>query len=675
MEAPRAVVIPFGVPDEGRGLGLGLAALVHACMNVQSTGVAIAQLHARRDDAHLDAAPAPVEAYVPPSAWRDIAERGDPPVGVGIVVTGSFEPPTDGHGTIRLLAFEAGDGRTRASIEASFDEDHAGAMLVDAFEKLGFDLGGEVGALRGLRDLAWEPLESVLRAERCALHDPARGGPHDRVAAMLHLGRAIGDAPDARYPTERLASMALDAAAASERDAGAALAALRALDRAIADAPSNLDLIEALAAVLLRLGRPQDAERRMNAVVAKAPRRARSYVLLAQALRAQSKFDAALAALRAAAESAQPDVMIGIERGVVLSAMRDFAGAAAAWNDVLSRHPLHPIAFARLTALAIRTRDSAAAQRLIDAALVAPEAPADVFRQAVQLALGTEAEGLARASRILRLCERWLARADGDPTATLVMARSLLVLGDREGARARVARLEGVVPRSPAAAELAALRLAIDEPTADLEIQGVLRAAHFAPVDRLVEISARARRLATLHSAWTAWLAAAVAERRRRRWAAARGALEVALEIAPGAAIVQIEMAEALMHLDDAAGAVSRARAALALDGPSAGALGLLARALARAGSTSEAIDAATAATAFDSQDAALAALLRQLKASKSRGGRARSGWLVRCLHAFARWLGRRSSQSTRIPLSASLRRVSLKLARLRSRRLPSKSR
>lgn len=617
-----------------------MAALVHACMNVQSSGVAIAQLHARRDDAKADAPPSPLEAYVPPAAWRDIAGRGDPSVGVGIVLTGSFEPPTDGHGTLRLLAFEAGDGRTRASIEASFDEDHAGAMLVDAFERLGLDLGGEVGALRGLRELRWEPLESVLRAERCALHDPARGGPHDRVAAMLHLGRAIGDAPEARYPTERLASMALDAAATSDRDAAIASAAVRALDRATIDAPSNLDLIEALAAVLLRVGRPEDAERRMNAALALAPRRSRAYVLLAQALRAQSKFDAALAVLHAGVGSAGADVLLEIEKGTVLAAMHDFVGAARAWGEVLSREPMNPVAFARLSALALRTRDQSTGQGLIDAALTAPEASAEVFRHAVQLALGTEAEGLARASRVARLCERWLARIPGDATAVLVLARSLLVLGDREGARVRLARLERVEPRSPAAAELAALRLAIDEPAADLEIQSVLRAAHSAPLERLVEVSARARRLATLHGAWTAWLAAGVAERRRKKWAAARGALEVALEMAPGAAIVQAEMAEALLHLDDAPGALARARASLALEGASAPALGLVARALAAEGRRNEAIDAVTAALALEPQDADLLLLLARLKRSNDS---AATRCLTRPWRSLWRWLKRAS--------------------------------
>jgi len=60
-----------------------------------------------------------------------------------------------------------------------------------------------------------------------------------------------------------------------------------------------------------------------------------------------------------------------------------------------------------------------------------------------------------------------------------------------------------------------------------------------------------------------------VAERRRGRWAAARGALEVALEMAPGAAVSHVEMAEVLLELDDAATALEHAEKAATLEGES----------------------------------------------------------------------------------------------------------
>ena len=186
----------------------------------------------------------------------------------GRVLTGAFEPPTDGQGAIRLLAFDSRDGRICARVDAQIDDARAGATLVGAFEQLWSGLGGEIGALQGLRELGWESLESVLRAERCALHDPARGGPHDRLAAMLHFGRAIEDAPAARYPAERLAWIALETAQGSAVDAQVAAAGVRALERALDDAPAHAELDEALAALLIRLGRPQDAEQRMNAAIA-----------------------------------------------------------------------------------------------------------------------------------------------------------------------------------------------------------------------------------------------------------------------------------------------------------------------------------------------------------------------------------------------------------------------
>src|SRR5258708_31868365 len=118
MPTPRAVVIPFGVPVEGRGLGLGLAAVVHAFVHVEGGGVAVAQLHSRGTNEQGATPASPVEAFVPPSAWRDIAGHGDAPRGVSVVLTGAFEPPTQGHGAIQLLAFDAHDGRTCARFDA-----------------------------------------------------------------------------------------------------------------------------------------------------------------------------------------------------------------------------------------------------------------------------------------------------------------------------------------------------------------------------------------------------------------------------------------------------------------------------------------------------------------------------------------------------------------------------
>jgi tetratricopeptide (TPR) repeat protein len=105
-------------------------------------------------------------------------------------------------------------------------------------------------------------------------------------------------------------------------------------------------------------------------------------------------------------------------------------------------------------------------------------------------------------------------------------------------------------------------------------------------------VAARARRVATLHASWPAWGAAAVAERRRGRWAAARGALEVALEMAPGAVIAHVELAEALLELDDAAGALEHAERAVALEGESPRVTAVRARARKAAAPAVKAVEA-----------------------------------------------------------------------------------
>jgi tetratricopeptide (TPR) repeat protein len=600
MSSPRAVVIPFGVPNEGRGLGLGLAALVHAFVHVDGGGVAIAQLHARRNEQPGDSAPTPVEAFVPPTAWKDIATRGDAPAGVGVVLTGAFEPPLEGHGTIQLLAFDARDGKTRARVDVPLDESRAGASLVGALEQIWTRLGGEIGALGGLRDLDWESLESVLRAERCALHDPLRGGPHDRLAAMLHLGRAIEDAPLARYPVERLAALALETAAGPALDPRLAGAAARALERAVDDAPSHVELVEALSALMLRLGQPREAERRLNAALAIAPKRARLYALLSQALRAQNNLDAALTTLHAGVLEAGSDPLLGAERGLVLAARGDLAGASAEWRRALATDPVHPAAFGNLAAVALRARDGATGQALVDAALASTRAHPDVLRRSVQLALATEGEGIARASRVARLCTRLLEIMPSDPWAILALAKSLVTLGDVDTARVHLAEIERIAPGSAPAAEAMLLKLAVDDAAGELELQSVLRGAHLAVPDELADVAARARRLATLYGSWLGWLAAAVAERRRGRIVAARGALDVALEIAPGAPVLHAEMTEILLTQDDAPAAVEHAQSVISLEGETARGLVMLGRALAAADRLGEARDALKRALAME---------------------------------------------------------------------------
>ena len=645
--APRAVVIPFGVPVESRGLGLGLAALVHGFTHIDGHSVALAQLLAKtpeggppgsspapgRGQAEPGPGAGPVEAFVPPQAWRDMAGGGNAPADVAVVVTGAFEPPSDGRGFIQLLAFDARDGQTRAKVEVYLDGAHAGQSILAAFDEVWSKVGGDIGRVRDIGDLAWDALESVLRAERCALHDPLRGGPHDRLAAMMHLGRAVGDAPEARFPAGRLATLALEAAMAPGSDPKLADAALRALMRAGHDAPDHIELLEATAALHVRLGHSASAEECAAAIVAKDPSRPRAYVILSEARRERGDLDAALQAVDAGLLLGNEVALVN-ERGVVLAERGDLVGAEVAWRQVIGREPVNPAAFANLASVAMKRGDAVAAQGLVDGALTHPGAHPDVFRRAINLALATESDGVARAARIARLARMLVERAPGDAWAFLMLARAQLQIGEKGAARECLTRVETLAPGTVLAAEAQRGRFALTDPQAAIEVDSVLRAAYSAAISDLDTIAARARRLAMEHTVWSAWFAAGIAERRRERWNAAREAFNAALVVSPGCTPAHMELAGAYIAIGDPAAALRHAERGCALEGPNPRTLSVLATALLAGGRRPEADTAITQALALDPNDVANAALAERIRASPS----APPGPLSKIRDAVGRW-------------------------------------
>lgn len=640
MPSPRAVVIPFGVPADGRGLGLGLAALVHSFAQVGGENVALAQLLGRREEEDddrppsSDAQPSPVEAFVPPQAWRDLAGSSRPPEGVSVVVTGAFEPPIDGHGLIRLLVFDAKNGATRARVEAQVDGDTAGSALIAALEEAWRELGGELGVVRDIHDLSWSALESVLRAERCALHDPIRGGPHDRLAAMLHLGRAVGDAPEARFPAGRLAALALDVAISSSGDDRLTDAAFRALARATEDAPGNVDLIEAVAAFLLRRRDVAGAEARVLEAIAIDPERARLYALLSEARRASGDLEGALAAIEDGLLRASDDPLLNTERGVVLAERGRADDAARAFRMVLDARPLYPSAFMHLASRAIEQRDTMGAVGLVDDVLSAPAAHPSVLRRAIQLSLAAEPDGVARAARIVTLASRFLEHAPTDPWATLVLGRAYARTGELMAATRKLAQVEELAPESSLAAEAQRARFALEDPKGASEVDGVLRAAYAVPPEDLEAISSRARALTATCDTWTAHLAAGIAERRLERWARARAAFGEALRCAPGCVPAHMELVSAAVAQGDSAAAIEHARRAVELEGETARTLAVLATALLSAGMKEEAADAIDRALSLDETDEGNRALAERIRAAKE----SRGGPIARLLDVFSRW-------------------------------------
>lgn len=646
MASPRAVVIPFGVPDDGRGLGLGLAALVHSFASIDGESVALAQLLARKrertdDDDDDDDQPrddkaeaSPVEAFVPPHAWRDLTGSAAAPPGVSFVVTGAFEPPTDGRGLIQLLVFDTKDGKTRAKVEAPVDGESAGKTLIAAFDECFAQLGVELGTVRDIDDLSWEALESVLRAERCALHDPLRGGPHDRLAAMVHLGRAIGDAPDGRFPAMRLAALALDVAVGGPTDAKLAHAAKRALARAREDAPRNADLVEALAALSLRLGNTEEADALAREAIAIEADRPRIYALLSEARRSRGDLEGALGAIEDGLRHGAMDPLLNTERGIVLAERGNLEQAEKAWRMVLDERPLYPPAYTNLASLVTERKDTASAAQLVDDVLRhVQNAHPDVLRRAIQMSLAAEPEGIARASRVATMAKMLVERAPNDPWGRLVLARALALSGEKGTAVRLLGEVEALAETSSLAAEAQRGRFALEDPQVSLEIDAVLRAAYSAAIPDLETIAARARGLATRTSVWHAWFAVGIAERRRERWRPARDAFTEAIKCSAGATPAHMEIVAAHVALGDGEAALESARRACALEGESARTLAVLATALLASGKRDEAAASIDRALALDATDEANRAL-----AERIRTGHRRDSTLTRLRDIFTRF-------------------------------------
>ena len=575
--SPRVVVIPFGVPPSGEGLGLGLAALVHGFVQLRGESVALAQLMPQEPEEAKP--PKPVETFLPPQAWRDLTARGETPPGVHMVMTGSFEPPADGlPGSIQLLAFDPRDGVTRARVEAHMDDRGAGRTLCEAFDDLCRPLEGELGVFRDIGDLEWEALESVLRGERCLVHDPRRGRPYDQRSALLHLERAVEDAPASRFAAGRLAATAIDAVM-NGRDHHLADAAMRTLRRAMAGAPEQVDLLEASAALRTRVGDMRLAESDALAAIALEPKRPRLYGLLSEARRSQSDLDGAMAAVERGLEVASEDPVLLTERAVLLKLKGDVVHARRCLERALLSSPPFPGAFVQLATISVEQQDVLLAEALVDRALAWDHPHPEILRQAILLSFGAEPEGIARATRIVKLGRTLLDGLPNDAWAHLMLGRALKQQGEREEALAVLRLAERYAPGTNIAAEAVRERLPLEDRETSLELESVMHGAMHAPLPDLPLIAARAQRLAERHTLWIAHYAVGIARRRMAAWGLARRAFEAALALAPGSPDLLLELAEACMALgegDEALRLAERARSAVG-DGPRT--LGALAKA------------------------------------------------------------------------------------------------
>ena len=474
MDKPHALVIPFGVPERGKGLGLGLASLVHAFTRIDDGDVALAQIRSHGSDGGVTGI---VEAFVTAAQWRAMPGSEDTPPQVRVVLTGAFEPPREGRGAFSVVAFDAKTGEPRAKLDAVLDADGAGRSIVSTLESLCARVGGDASGLRGLESLSWDALESVLMAETWRVRALSGTEPSGVVAALAHLGRAVSEARDATFPAERLATMAFEIAR-SAPDVRNVEAALRTVITATVDAPESAALEAAAGGLALRLGRLDEAIAHAERAIEHDAARALPFALLAEAKRVRGDLAGARRAIEAAAAIDDDDPYVRNERAMLAVVSGDAAGAQDEWQKLLSSNATHSAAFANLAALALERGEATLAQLVVDHALsIRSGAPIDMLRRAVQVALAVEVASVARGSRVASLCRAVIEREPKDAVASLLLVRALSEMGEREAALERLATLETSAKGTLVAAEALRVRLHVEEPLAATAIDAAMRAA------------------------------------------------------------------------------------------------------------------------------------------------------------------------------------------------------
>jgi len=623
---PQVVVVPFGVPEEAEGLGIGLAALVHGFVRVNGDHVGLAQLLSK------DATKA-VEAFIPPAAWKELSANGPDPGPLDLVLTGSFESPEMGRGSLSLMAFEPKSGDVRAKEDASFGQEDAGSAVAALLRVFCSKIDADPGHAEQIDNLDWTALESVLRAERCIIPNPLKGGAKDRFAALGHLERALAECPTSRFPATRLAACAMEAAFSAPSPT-LAQAAIRSVSRALSDAPQQVELLEAAAAMELRFGNSIEAEARVLSALKVAPDRGSLWALLCEARRSRSDRDGALDAVRQGLARKIQDPLLFTEDGLLRRDAGDRIGAAARFREVLARWPFFPSAWKNLAQIALIEEDAVTSQSMVDAALAArgPLHP-DVLRQAIELSLRAEPPGVARASRVLSLARSLVAIVPQDPFASLVLSRALVETGDKAGAVQALTRIEDMARGSALAAEAQRGRFQLEDKQSADEVEAILRAANAnATESELSSLAARARRLSEASPTWVTAFALGVVHRKQEQWARAEEALNEALRRSPGCPPVLVELVSVCVGMNEGARAVEHAMAAIKLAGENAKTLSVLAAALLSMGRKEEAEITIDRALALEPANPANQALSEKIRTSQPPPSKRPSflSWLTR---------------------------------------------
>lgn len=468
-------VIPFEVGPDAAGLGVGIAAFAQQSFRSLGLPLAVAQMMT-----NTPSGPVPVEAWIPPLAWKQLSERGGEEnlPKFDVVVTGRFHEPTEDAGVISLYAFDPRTHTKILSTETVFDEAGAGTALYDSLLAPLFELlGGGIkppGLETEFATWDWETALSVLSAERSLLGTPGSHSGTEWSSALSHLGRALEGTPGSSFIARRVAQLAAEVASGHKRNDWEF--ALRSIERALLDAPEHIELEEAKAHLFHKLGREEDAARLLERAIEIAPKRARLYAFLGEMRRTAKDLPGAEEVLdRGLLIEADPVLLTG--RGLVHFDKEEMFQAEDCLSRALGFSPLYFMAYLRLSQHALKTRRADLATVLVDRALDPADRVPEALKLAYCLCERLEPEGPAREARLGHIAE-WLENhLPNDPWSMLLhVCRSVRAGKAREAERALAPLLEHssvVVPYAIRAVEHAL------SPAASAEADAVLRSLGF----------------------------------------------------------------------------------------------------------------------------------------------------------------------------------------------------
>jgi tetratricopeptide (TPR) repeat protein len=605
-KGPRIVVVPFGVSEgEFEGFGTALAALIHGFVVVDGESPALARVYATRlappdgerapssssssssstsssrppasgldDDEESDGAsdtaretgtktdasgpsskvPKVLEAELAPWHWSKVAPPGGEQV--DRVITGYLEPPLAGRGMVRVTVFDPTTERVIATAEEDCDEDDCGTAIADVLAKVLPGQNQSENPLADLRGLPWEALAEVLRAEKLLL--PEANLPENEAessrrlsAALLYLGRAVSEAPEAPFPARRLAAVVSSVLAQARQgrpDPATVAAARRAILRATQDAPKRPEPAEVAVVAALSEGDLVGAEARALTGLALFPQNPRFPRFLVEIRRERGDHAGAREALDAAAREPHfaTDLGLAFEAARLALAEGDFATArrlaaeiaTAAPGDVAGPLLLADVIDGIASGDAPASLQSGLAEDLeaYAEAAIASGIPV-LLRRAIVLLLTRGVAGAARGALLETLASRYILEVPKDPEGYLVVAKAGREAGDRSAVDEAVVALQKLAPGTPLVAEALVEQFGVHAEEAATTLDRIAETAsnpELAPGD-LEALQLQALHLAQEFSAWPAYHLAGLLAARIGLVDRALAAFDAGLALAPGA--------------------------------------------------------------------------------------------------------------------------------------------